>query len=227
MGLDLMPMVGVVLATFLSLLIGVEREYFAKAAGMRTYALVGMGSAVFTVISKWGFSDILPIGSPSFDGARVAAQVVSGVGFLGAGLIFVRRDMVRGLTTAAGIWFVAAVGMAAGAGMYLIASLVTVLYLIVMVGLYPLSKRMPRAPSTRRQLMITYADGRGLLRDIIETLTNLGVKVLDLHVIGSEERDGQPFQEVHLEVEGMAEALDEMFDDLGKLHGVVGLDREG
>jgi len=223
---DLTHMIGIVLGAGLSLIIGIEREYFAKAAGMRTYALVGMGSAVFTVISKYGFGDILAASNTGFDGGRVAAQVVSGIGFLGAGLIFVRRDSVRGLTTAAGIWFVAAVGMAAGADMYLVATLVTVLYLILMVGLRPLSTRIPRARSTMRKLTITYADGKGILRDIMEALTNLGVKVLDLHVVGSEQRDGQPFQSVHLEVEGMVQALDDMSEELGKLRGVVAVDRE-
>jgi len=219
-------MAGIVLATVLSFVIGLEREYFAKSAGMRTYTLVGMGSAVFTVISKYGFVDVLAVSNTGFDGGRVAAQVVSGIGFLGAGLIFVRRDSVRGLTTAAGIWFVAAVGMAAGANMYLVATLVTVLYFIVMVGLRPLSMRMPHARSTARKMTIRYADGKGILRDIMETLTNLGIKVLDLHVVGSEQRDGLTVQSVHLEVSGTIQSLDDMTEELNHLSGVVGVARE-
>ena len=93
----------VALALVLSMLIGLEREAGAKSAGLRTHALVGVGAAVFMLISKYGFADLL-------DPSRVAAQIVSGIGFIGGGLIFVRQDAVRGLTTAATIWLVAAVG---------------------------------------------------------------------------------------------------------------------
>ncbi len=100
----------VALALVLSTLIGLEREAGAKSAGLRTHVLVGVGAAVFMLISKYGFADLL-------DPSRVAAQIVSGIGFIGAGLIFVRQDAVRGLTTAATIWLAAAVGSAAGAGL--------------------------------------------------------------------------------------------------------------
>ena len=84
---------------------------------MRTYTLVGVGSALFMLISKYGFFDVLVPNEVVLDPSRVAAQIVSGIGFLGAGLIFVRRDSVRGLTTAAGVWLTAAVGAAAGASL--------------------------------------------------------------------------------------------------------------
>jgi putative Mg2+ transporter-C (MgtC) family protein len=106
--------VRIFVAMILGMLIGNERKNRMKSAGMRTHALVALGSALMMVVSKYGFSDTV-----QGDGARLAAQVVSGVGFLGAGVIFVRNDNVRGLTTAAGIFMTAAVGLCFGSGLYL------------------------------------------------------------------------------------------------------------
>ena len=99
----------------LGLLIGHERKNRNKSAGIRTHAIVAMGAALIMIVSKYGFFDV-----ESYDAARVAAQVVSGVGFLGAGVIFVRNNLVSGLTTAAGIWATAGVGLAMGCGLYVI-----------------------------------------------------------------------------------------------------------
>jgi putative Mg2+ transporter-C (MgtC) family protein len=178
------------------------------------------------LVSKYGFSDVVVAGSVSLDPSRVAAQIVSGIGFLGAGLIFVRRDAVRGLTTAAGIWFVAAVGMAAGARLYTLAGGATILYLITMFGLRPLSAHMPHARSTVRDFDVTYLDGHGILRTIMETVAGLGVRVIDLRVTGSSDlSDGARLQSVVLTVDGPGSALDELGDalqELGGVHSVVG-----
>ena len=111
--------------------IGLERELRRKDAGLRTHILVGVGAALFLLISKYGFTDVLEKGLIVVDPSRMAAQVVSGIGFLGAGLIFVRRGAVRGLTTAASIWVTAAVGSAAGAGLLVLAALTTGIYFVV------------------------------------------------------------------------------------------------
>lgn len=220
------PMWGILLAVGLSLLIGVEREFYAKSAGMRTYTLVGLGSALFTVVSKYGFVDLALDEWSRYDGSRVAAQVVSGIGFLGAGLIFVRRDAVRGLTTAAGVWFVAAVGMAAGAGLYLIAASVTALYLLVMVGIRPLQQRMPHARATAALYTIRYHDGRGVLRDVMEAISKVGLKVADLRALGPVEGQGDArLQEVEVEVEGSANSIANLDDDLREVPGVESVDR--
>ena len=219
------PLISLALSALLSLIIGLEREFYAKAAGMRTYLLVGVGSALFTIVSKYGFYDVLNTVNEGVDGSRVAAQVVSGVGFLGAGLIFVRRDAVRGLTTAAGIWFVAAVGMAAGAHLYVIAAGATVLYLLTMFGLRPLSAHMPHARSTVRDFEVSYLDGHGILRAIMETIAGHGLRVLDLRVTGSRDLDGGArLQVVTLTAEGSATSLgdlDESLTQLGGVHSVV------
>lgn len=99
-------------------IIGVERYKRSKGAGIRTHMLVALGAALFTIISKYGFEDVVCLENIQADAARVASNIVTGVSFLGAGLIFVRGDKVQGLTTAAGIWVTAAVGLTIGCGMY-------------------------------------------------------------------------------------------------------------
>lgn len=106
-----------VIAGLLGGLVGLERELRAKEAGIRTHFVVALGSALFMIISQYAFGT-----APRFDAARVAAQVVSGIGFIGAGVIIFQKNVVRGVTTAAGLWVVAAIGLAAGAGMYDIAT---------------------------------------------------------------------------------------------------------
>jgi putative Mg2+ transporter-C (MgtC) family protein len=109
------------LAFLLSALIGLEREIRHKSAGLRTYTVVGTTAALFLLISKYGFTDVLTEGKIVLDPSRVAAQIVTGIGFIGAGLIFVRGDRVQGLTTAATVWLVTGIGMACGAGLPLLA----------------------------------------------------------------------------------------------------------
>ena len=110
------------LAGICGFVIGYERKTRSKEAGVRTHTIVAMGSALMMVVSKYAFADIA-----DFDGARVAAQIVSGIGFLGAGIIIYRRDVLHGVTTAAGVWATAGIGMALGAGMYIIGICSTVL----------------------------------------------------------------------------------------------------
>lgn len=111
--------------------IGFERKNRNKGAGMRTHALVCLGAALIMVVSKYGFGDI-----PDYDASRVAAQVVSGIGFLGAGIIFVRNNSISGLTTAAGIWVTSGVGLSIGSGQYFLATVSTLLVIGVQVVLH-------------------------------------------------------------------------------------------
>jgi len=111
--------------------IGLEREYRAKEAGFRTHFLVALGSALFMIISQYGFGTVLSeLGKASFDPSRIASQVVTGIGFIGAGTIIFQKHVVRGLTTAAGLWVTSAIGLTCGAGMYMLASTATILVLI-------------------------------------------------------------------------------------------------
>ena len=167
------------LALILSTAIGLERELRQKSAGLRTYTLVGLGSALFLLVGEYGFFDSLEPGHVVLDPSRVAAQIVSGIGFIGGGLIFVRQDAVRGLTTAAGVWLVAAVGMAAGAGLPVLAIATTLAYLLV-TSTYPvIAQRLPGAAAAS-PLRITYVDGRGVLRDVLSRVTGAGFGVSGL-----------------------------------------------
>ncbi|MCR5130467.1 MAG: MgtC/SapB family protein [Prevotella sp.] len=121
--------------------IGLEREYRAKEAGFRTHLLVAMGSALFMILSFHGFDGVLVTENHRLDVSRIAAQVVSGIGFIGAGTIIFQRHVVRGLTTAAGLWVTAAIGMASGAGLYLLA-VGTMLF--VLLGLEPMNALLRR-----------------------------------------------------------------------------------
>jgi len=154
------------LAFGLSALIGLEREWRQKAAGLRTHTLVGVGAALFVLVSKHGFSNIIG-GNVAFDPSRVAAQVVSGIGFIGGGLIFVRGDAVRGLTTAAIVWVTAAIGMACGAGLGLLAIVATGIHFVAVFGLGAIAPRLPRSRFAISPLFVVYEDGRGTLRDVL------------------------------------------------------------
>jgi putative Mg2+ transporter-C (MgtC) family protein len=128
------------IALVLGILIGLERELDGRPAGLRTQAVVAIGSALFVLISKYGFLEVLGPNRSMVDPSRVASIVVQGIGFIGAGMIFVQRDnAVRGLTTAASVWLTAAVGSAAGAGLWLIAAVTTAMYLLAVRGLAPAS----------------------------------------------------------------------------------------
>lgn len=130
------PLLRLALAATLGALVGREREAHGRPAGLRTYILVSMGACLFTLVSIYGF--------PGSDAARVAAQIVTGIGFIGAGTIIQAQSSVRGVTTAAGIWAIAAVGMAAGAGLWLLA-LVTG---IATYGVLQLRTQRPAPPGT-------------------------------------------------------------------------------
>ncbi len=129
----------IILAAVLGMAIGAEREHRHKSAGLRTYTLVAIGSALFTILSLYGFGGE---SYRAFDPSRIASQIVVGIGFIGGGMIILRENKVEGLTTAAGIWTTAAIGMAIGLGFYLVAIFATALILTVFVVLSQLKKEV-------------------------------------------------------------------------------------
>jgi putative Mg2+ transporter-C (MgtC) family protein len=175
------------LALLLSALIGLEREMRQKSAGLRTYTLVGLASALIILISKYGFTNILVDGRVVLDPSRMAAQIVSGIGFIGGGVIFVRKDLVRGLTTATTIWVTSAVGMACGAGLPLLAIGVTGANFVVIYGFPLVERRLPKSRWAPSSLQVSYQDGRGILRDILILCTQQEFAVTGVQV----ERDGE------------------------------------
>ena len=147
-------------------LIGIEREFRAKEAGFRTHFLVALGAAVFMILSAHGFGDILFSENTRLDVSRIAAQVVSGIGFIGAGTIIFQRHAVHGLTTAAGLWVTAAIGMAAGAGLYVIAAFTTFL---VLLGLEVLHALLPQI--NNRTIITTFtANDRSVVDQLLQQL---------------------------------------------------------
>lgn len=164
------------LALVLTSLVGLERNLRGKGAGLRTQSIVGVASALFLQVGKYGFFDLTPLmgGDIRLDPSRVASQVVSGVGFLGAGLIITQHSRVRGLTTAASVWESSAIGMAAGAGLWLLAMAVTATHFIITFGFNALERVLPSKGRTLTHLDVTYCDGQGLLRTLLSAITRAG-----------------------------------------------------
>lgn len=130
------------IAAVLGSIIGIDREKLAWAPGLRTHMLVCLGACLFMIVSAYGFSDVLGTKAVILDPSRIAAQVVSGIGFLGAGTILLRGEVVRGLTTAASLWSVAAVGLAVGGGLYIEAVAATAIIMIILAGIKPIEERL-------------------------------------------------------------------------------------
>ncbi|WP_019854448.1 MgtC/SapB family protein [Actinopolyspora mortivallis] len=208
-------------ALLLSSLIGLEREVRAKSAGLRTHTLVGVGAALFMLVSKYGFLDTLSWPHVQLGPSRVAAQIVSGIGFIGGGLIFVRRDAVRGLTTAATVWVVAAVGMACGSGLLLLAAATTLAHFLVVVGYQHLVTRLRRAMREPRLVRVGYLDGYGVLRNALTLCTSMGWAVLDLRVEREDSDDtSQRTAVVALRLRGKRDVT-MLTDELSVLPGVL------
>jgi len=151
-------LIRLVSAALLGSIIGLERERILWAAGIRTHMLVCVGSCLIMVVSQYGFANVLTEKNVVLDPSRIAAQVVSGIGFLGAGSILARGEIVKGLTTAASIWTVAAIGLAVGGGLYLAASSSTIIILIILAGIKPLAEAY-RSRNQSCQLKIEVESG--------------------------------------------------------------------
>ncbi len=212
-------------AFVLSAVVGVERERQLKSAGVRTHTLVGLGSALFTLVSSYGFTTVM---GPDvvLDPARIAAQIVSGIGFLGAGVIFVRQNAVSGLTTAASIWMVAAIGMACGAGMPVLAAIGCALHLIT-VGLLSYAGRWLRSRAAARAIVIRYKEGTVSLHALLAIAGETGARpvVDDLRKI---ERPGKkPRLEARLSYAKPLEGQERVLATLSAVPGVVAVTRSG
>lgn len=209
---------GLLLASFvLCSLIGFERQFRQKSAGYRTHVLVGIGTCAFTLVSAYGFAGVLET-DIKLDPSRIAAQIVSGIGFLGAGVIFKGRNMVRGLTTAATIWVTAAVGMACGAGMLPLAAMLTFLHLVTLFVIAPLIRRIPNSDH-RKLLRIAYKDGGGILRDILAVASTMGFSSSILDSTRFDLDDGVKMVQIDVKFEGKP-PLHMLIPQLMELQGV-------
>ena len=165
--------------------IGTERNIRLKDAGIRTHCIIACAAALFMIISKYGFADMAQatdtmLGSRGADGARIAAQVVSGISFLGAGAIFKNGNIIMGLTTAAGIWITAAIGLAVGAGMYVVGVFATVLVLVIQFLFHRFS--LGGLTAAIREVQFILEDDIQLCRSIQDRLKADGLTILAVSI---------------------------------------------
>ena len=170
-----------VVACLLAFVVGLDREYRAKDAGLKTHFLVSLGSALFMIISRYGFDN-----STQVDFSRVAAQVVSGIGFIGAGTIIFQKQIVRGLTTAASLWSVSAIGMAAGAGMYAVAVAATLLTLIGLEAFGYIFKKL----AARRIYISILVGNKQMAQTVYNDLKKVGYQILSYEMNKLDNADG-------------------------------------
>lgn len=182
--IDLIARVSV--ATAAGAAVGWERERQGRLAGMRTHALVAVGACLFTLIGAYGFPELTR--GPNVDPMRVAAQVVSGIGFIGAGAIIRDRGAIRGVTTAAALWASAALGMAAGAGLPLAAGIGLVTVLFALVGLRAVREHLLRPITHDHQtISVSYQRGHGTLGPLIEAIESGGGRLEGLSIDDEED----------------------------------------
>ena len=172
--------------------IGFEREFRAKEAGVRTHFIVALGSALFMIISQYAFSG-------RFDAARVAAQVVSGIGFIGAGVIIFQKNVVRGITTAAGLWVAAAIGLACGAAMYSVAIAATLMTVLVLETMHFITRIYGE-----KELRVSLSPiGNEELKTIVDTLKNKGAYIESVSLA-----DGEVVFEIKIKQKDYATTVD-------------------
>lgn len=166
------------LAAAFGALIGLERERKHWVAGIRTHMMVSVGSCLIMMVSAFGFSDILGNESVTLDPSRVAAQVVSGIGFIGAGtILFLKQGVIRGLTTASGLWTVAGIGLATGGGMFFAAGVTTAIALIILWGLQPLSKLYSKQDSKDVSCAVVIHNSKNYSKVIDNIIDNTSLKM--------------------------------------------------
>jgi len=177
---DIELIIRIIGAGILGAIIGVEREFHGKDAGVRTHFIVAVGSALMLIISKYGFA------TDEADLSRVAANIITGVSFLGAGMIFSRGDKIHGLTTAAGIWATAAIGMAIGNGMYALGIITTAIMLFFQSLLHYIPKKPNKDLMTELEFTVKASLGEDSLGELIAEVSKTGARV---HHISTDKRE--------------------------------------
>ena len=209
-----------VVAIVLGSLVGLEREYHEHSAGMRTIALVTLGCALFAVLSAYGFLDLYNQFHLSLDPSRLASYIIAGIGFLGAGTIFMSRegDRIRGLTTAATIWVMAAIGIACGTGMLVAAIVTTVLVLLVLVALrFVEIAILPHKQENRQHIEVEVEEVTGqVIASIYETCAASHVAIEKLHISTMPDKTS-------IELLCQADSAPALGKAIGSLHGLPGV----
>ena len=210
-------LIRLLLAAALSGVIGIERERLLWTAGLRTHMLVCVGACLLMIVSAFGFSDVLSVPHVTLDPSRIAAQVVSGIGFLGAGTILLRGEAIKGLTTAASLWSGAAIGLAVGGGLYTAAAMTTALILVILAGIKPLENRF-RSQMAERVINLSAVRGTVSLQTIVDAtgVSTSRIKQFSLSQLNNEELDDVTVSFARLP----PGAAEEIADKLRKVDGV-------
>lgn len=212
-------LIRLILAAVLGSLVGIERQRLDWAAGLRTHMMVCVGSALAIIVSAYGFTDVLLQGKIVLDPSRVAAQVISGIGFLGAGtILFLRHEVIRGLTTAAGLWTVACIGLAVGSGLYEAAIITTVLALIILALIKPLEKRM-FSKKNMRLINLTIVRQIASLELIEQAITGEKLSLMEMVVQRGDNPD-EDYVKLVLSHDTPKEKLPLLLDKIRILNGV-------
>jgi putative Mg2+ transporter-C (MgtC) family protein len=206
------------LATLLGGLVGIERERRERAAGFRTHALVCVASGLIMIVSTYGFPEPYAIG---LDPSRIAAQVVSGIGFLGAGVIIFRKNAVRGLTTAASVWAVSGVGLAIGGGLYAAGTFGTLFMLLIQGGLRPLERRLFAHHQRHHRILLQVTRGENIFEELRHIASNApGFRLLSLDF--DTESNGHDSVELTIEVAKLEDVVT-LVGQFRKVDGVTNL----
>jgi putative Mg2+ transporter-C (MgtC) family protein len=205
------------LAAGLGSLIGAERERLVWAAGLRTHMLVCTGACLIMIVSAYGFVQVTNAYHVVLDPSRVAAQVVSGIGFLGAGSILLRGDVVRGLTTAASLWTVAAIGLAVGGGLYVASAAATIIILVILAGIKPLEERF-QGRHRSHEIILEVEQG-GLSLAALDAALGYRAKRISRYVAAPSETAG--LEDISITLTRMSpKEVTEIEQHLGQLNGV-------
>lgn len=208
-----------VVAALLGSIVGLERERLNWVAGLRTHMLVCVGSALAMIVSAYGFNNVLGQPHVVLDPSRVAAQVVSGIGFLGAGTIFFwRKEIIRGLTTAAALWAVASIGLAIGGGMYAAGIITTILVLLILAGVKPLEKLFHKDITSRgHMLTLNLFPDMVSIKELEKSMADKGIRILEIKMIKNQENEKDDYF-LEMELTASKEKLLTLADEMkGKL----------
>ena len=227
--LELTMVLRLIVAAILGGIVGMERGSGDRPAGFRTHILVCVGSALFMLVSIYGFDDIAPVTTnleddigTRRDTARIAAQVVSGIGFLGAGTILHEGLTIKGLTTAASLWIVSAIGLAVGSGMYLLSAVATMLTMLTLVTFRTWEKRFAGTRSERRFIRVVTRNTPGIITEITGYLSECGIKVKTLNV-KSDNKNNNIILEIYLKIDKNID-MGMVADGIQNIDGVLTLE---
>ena len=220
-----------VVAAILGGIVGIERGSGDRPAGLRTHILVCVGSTLFMLVSLYGFDDVNPLPTrveedigQRRDSARIAAQVVSGIGFLGAGTILHEGLTIRGLTTAASLWMVSAIGLAVGSGMYFLSAVATLLTMITLVSLHTREKRYAvNSRTDRRFVRVITANRPNAITDVTGFLSANGMQVKSLNVKKDKQNDRLVIELFLKTSKNASEAVD-ISKALREIDGIIGVE---